>query len=108
MAVCLVVACLWSHPRGPREGICKAECGVESRVATLKAGAAAHQDVVVLGASGEVLAAARSNRAHTPRRKALMCVEGGSLSDPLCARTGQCQWGTWPEDTQPWFIGFWA
>ena len=37
-----------------------------------------------------------------------MCVEGGSLSDPLCARTGQCQWGTWSEDTQPWFMGFWA
>ena len=37
-------------------GICKAECGVEGRVATLKAGAAAHQDVVVPGASGEVLA----------------------------------------------------
>ena len=54
---------------------CKAECGVEGRVATFKAGAAAHQVVVMPGASGEVLAAARSNRAHTPR-KAVRCVIG--------------------------------
>ena len=36
-------------------------------------GAAAHQHVVP-GASRECLAAARSNRSHTPRRKALRCV----------------------------------
>ena len=71
-------------------GICKAECGVEGRVATFKAGAAAHQDVVVPGACGEVLAPARSNRAHTPRRKALRCVSSRGAQGKGVWRGGLC------------------
>ena len=54
------------------------QCGSDA------SGAAAHQDVVVPDASEEVLAAARSNRQHTLRRKMLRCVPARELKEKLC------------------------
>ena len=71
------MACLWFHPRGPRDGVfVRLSVVLKAASPRSRLGAAAHQVVVVPGASGEVLAGARSI-AGSPRQR---CVERGSPS----------------------------